>query len=67
MLTEAGVPVHFEHRLAAVEKEDHRIRALVFENGNRVEASVFVDATYEGDLLARAGVGYRVGREDNAV
>lgn len=66
MLVEAGVPVWFERRLARVEKEGNRIRALVFENGDRIEAQVFVDATYEGDLLARAGVSYHVGREGNA-
>lgn len=66
MLAEAGVPVWFEHRLARVEKDGNRIRALVFENGDRIEAQVFVDATYEGDLLARAGVSYHVGREGNA-
>jgi len=67
MLAEAEVPVYFEHRLKAVEKEGNRIRALTFENGNRIEARMFVDATYEGDLLARAGVSYHVGREDNSV
>lgn len=66
MLEEAEVPVWFEHRLERVEKNGNRIRALVFENGNRIEAEMFVDATYEGDLLARAGVAYHVGREDNA-
>ncbi len=29
----------------------------------QVAAKVFIDASYEGDLMARAGVGYRVGRE----
>lgn len=66
MLAEAGVPVWFERRLERVEKDGNRIRAVVFENGDRIEAQVFVDATYEGDLLARAGVSYHVGREGNA-
>ncbi len=67
MLEEAGVPVWFERRLDRVEKQGNRITALVFENGDRIEAAMFVDATYEGDLLARAGVSYYVGREDNSV
>lgn len=66
MLAEAGVPVWFERRLARVEKDGNRIRALVFENGDRIEAAMFIDATYEGDLLARAGVSFHVGREGNA-
>lgn len=67
MLEEASVPVFFEHRLSRVEKEGNRITALVFENGRRIEAKMFVDASYEGDLLARAGVSFHVGREDNSV
>lgn len=66
MLEEAGVPVWFERRLQRVEKTGNRITALVFENGDRIEAAMFVDATYEGDLLARAGVSFHVGREGNA-
>ncbi len=66
LLQTAGVPVYYEHRLKTVEKDGSRITALVFENGNRIEAKMFIDATYEGDLLARAGVKYFVGREDNA-
>lgn len=67
MLSEADVPVYFEHRLARVEKREGRIVALEFENGNRIEAKMFIDATYEGDLFARTGVSYHVGREDNSV
>lgn len=67
MLDEVQVPVYYEHRLKAVEKDGNRITALVFENGNRIVAKTFIDATYEGDLLAMAGVSYHVGREDNSV
>jgi hypothetical protein len=67
MLQKADVPVYFEHRLKTVEKDGTRITALVFENGDRIEAKMFVDATYEGDLFARAGVKYFVGREGNDV
>jgi hypothetical protein len=65
MLKEARAKVYFEHRIESVEKDGARIRAITFENGNRIEARMFVDASYEGDLLARAGVRYIVGREDN--
>ena len=66
MLTQAQVPVYYEHRLKAVKKEGSRITALEFENGNRIVAKMFIDATYEGDLFAMTGVKYFVGREDNA-
>lgn len=65
MLNEAGVPVRYEQRLKEVTKEGNRITALVMEDGTRIEAAMFVDATYEGDLFARAGVSYFVGRESN--
>jgi hypothetical protein len=65
MLNEAGVPVRYEQRLKEVTKDGNRITALVMEDGTRIEAAMFVDATYEGDLFARAGVSYFVGRESN--
>ena len=66
MLFQAGVPVYFEHRLQSVAKQGRRITEIAAENGNRFRAAMFIDATYEGDLLARAGVSYTVGREGNA-
>jgi hypothetical protein len=63
MLQEAGVEVFFERRLESVEMKNSRIVAVTFETGEKVQAAVFIDATYEGDLLAAANVSYRVGRE----
>jgi hypothetical protein len=65
LLEEAGVEVHTRQFLAGVEKEGRRIARITTEGGLRVRARAFVDATYEGDLMARAGVSYTVGREDN--
>ena len=50
-----------------MEKQAGRIASIAMLGGLSVEASIFLDATYEGDLLAQAGVGYHVGREDNSV
>ena len=33
--------------------------------GKSIAAKVFIDCTYEGDLMAKAGVSYIIGREDN--
>lgn len=63
MLKEARVEVYFERFLESVTMEDDRVVSATFLTGETVRASVFVDATYEGDLLAAAGVSYRVGRE----
>ncbi|HYG73989.1 MAG TPA: FAD-dependent oxidoreductase [Planctomycetota bacterium] len=66
MLKEASVPIYYEHRLKSIVKEGNKIVELEFENGNKFRAKMFVDATYEGDLLAMAKVSYHVGRESNA-
>jgi hypothetical protein len=46
--------------------DGRRIVAVTLLGGLQVEATLFIDATYEGDLLAKAGVSYTVGREGNA-
>lgn len=48
-----------------VRKQGPRIVAITMESGLEIRGRVFIDATYEGDLMARAGVGYIVGREPN--
>jgi len=66
MLREAGVPAHFEQRLASVKKNGARLAEIVMDNGTVYRARMFIDATYEGDLMARAGLSFTVGREANA-
>jgi hypothetical protein len=66
MLAEAGIEMRLQQRLAAVEKQGARITEIRMENGNIFRAKMFIDASYEGDLMARAGVTCRVGREANA-
>lgn len=69
LVSEAGVTVLREHRLKetdGVVKAGPRITSLHFENGAQVRARIFIDGTYEGDLLAFAGVSFVVGREGNA-
>jgi hypothetical protein len=65
MLDEAGVTVLTERYLKSVTKKGPRITSLVTKNGT-FTARVFVDGTYEGDLMAAAGVDWRIGREGRA-
>jgi hypothetical protein len=44
-----------------------KITSFTTLSGKVFKASVFIDATYEGDLMATAGISYHVGREANAV
>ena len=68
MLIEEQVPVIFNEPIDlrdGVETEEGRITAIVSESGKRFTAKVFIDCSYEGDLMALAGVTYTVGREGN--
>ena len=66
LLEEAKIPWHLNRRLASVKKDGLRITEIRLENGDVYRAKIFIDATYEGDLMAKARVSYHVGREANA-
>ena len=59
------------YRLESVDKEGTRICSITATSGNgrtmTVSAPYFIDGTYEGDLMAKSGITYHVGREDNSV
>ena len=71
MLNEHNIPVVMKDPLIlnqqGVDKRSNRIIAIKTGGGNVYRGRFFVDATYEGDLLAMAGVSYHVGREANSV
>ena len=64
-LREETVEVIYGSFIARVELHDNRIARLWTENGIEVAATVFLDCSYEGDLMAAAKVTYTVGRESN--
>lgn len=67
MLTEAGVAVYTNQCLAGVSMSGLRLTELVTDSGTRFRAQMFLDTTYEGDLMAAAGVSFTVGREGTNV
>jgi hypothetical protein len=70
MCAEEKVEVLYSERLNlkdGVQKQDTRIVSIRLESGKVYAGQMFIDATYEGDVLAVAGVSYHVGREANAV
>ncbi len=67
MLAEARVEVRVQQKLQSVKKQDARIEEIQLRNGDIYRAKVFIDASYEGDLMAKSGVRYHVGREGNSV
>lgn len=70
MVGETGAAVFRKERLnreTGAQKEGGRLTSIVMESGRVFAGAMFIDATYEGDLLAAAGVSYHVGREANSV
>lgn len=65
MLDEAKVKVLTKRVLRSVKKEGPRISALI-AGDETFAAKVFIDASYEGDLMAAAGVSWTIGREGRA-
>jgi hypothetical protein len=68
IIAEHNIPVFRERwldRKRGVKKRGQRIRSITMLNGETYAGKVFIDATYEGDLLAAAGISYTVGREHN--
>ncbi len=70
MLRDADVSILYNERIdlkKTLDKQGTRIQSIKMESGKKISAKIFIDCTYEGDLMAKAGVSYKVGRESNAV
>jgi len=69
-IEEAGVEVIYKERLDlinGVNKMGTRIDEILMESGMTFKGKMFIDATYEGDLMAISGVDFAIGREANKV
>ncbi len=70
LVTEYKIPVYRNEwlkRKNGVKKDGQRITSITMLDGKTYRGRIFIDATYEGDLMATAGVSYHVGRESNDV
>ena len=69
LVEEHSIPVHRNEwldRARGVVKDGTRISSIAMLSGRTFTARMFIDATYEGDLMAAAGVNYHVGRESQS-
>ena len=69
MLSGAGVKLFERAQLRegnGVRKQGTRVESIETGGGDRFEAAVFIDSSYEGDLMAQAGVTWTWGRESSA-
>lgn len=68
LVTEFNIPVFYQERLVlnhGVCKTGNKIERITMESGAIFEAALFLDTTYEGDLMAQSGITYTTGREPN--
>lgn len=66
MLTAAGVNVYGNEQLASVTMNGQSITQITMEDGTVYSAKMFIDTSYEGDLMSKAGVTWTIGRESSA-
>jgi hypothetical protein len=66
MLAESGVTLVTDARVAEVIRSGTTLVSVVTDDGTAWSSDMFIDATYEGDLIALAGVSFTVGREPRA-
>lgn len=74
-LKSAKVNVLFLHRLVSVKKKNGFIKEITIENSDKsgkssyqiIKATIFIDCSYEGDLMVKVGVSYFTGREANSM
>ena len=67
MTAQQGVQFKTNQHLASVQKSGPKITQITMDDGTIYVAKMFIDATYEGDLMAMAGVTFTVGRESSAM
>ena len=68
-ITEAKVNVLFEQRIISTKKVNQRLESIEIENSTHpqkdtnivINAKMFIDCSYEGDLMARANISYTFG------
>jgi hypothetical protein len=73
-IKQGDIPVLYEYQLIAAKNNAGTIQEITIEHSSSasagtnqiVRAKMFIDCSYEGDLMAKAGVSYFVGREANA-
>lgn len=66
-LLDSGVDVLSEEHILSVQMKGPTITSVTTSKNRRVSGKVFIDASYEGDLLAMAGASFDIGRDSRAM
>jgi hypothetical protein len=71
-IRQGKIKVIFQNELAGIKKEGNKIKYMLLKHATgdntrslMILAKEYIDCSYEGDLMAMAGISYTVGREDN--
>jgi hypothetical protein len=70
MIADSKITVYRDEwldRANGIIKNNGKIISISTLSGKRFKGKIFIDATYEGDLMAASGVSYHIGREANSV
>ena len=67
MIKSAGLDVRLGAYLSRIEMQGQRLESITMLGGLKIKARQFIDCSYEGDLMAAAGVSHTVGRETNSI
>jgi len=72
-IKKADIEVLYQHRIISAQKIGTMLQNITLENSRyvnapkiKIEGKMFIDCSYEGDLMAKAGISYTVGREANS-
>ncbi len=65
LIAETNIQLLYHKKIISVNKDGMRITQVNMLDGSLYKAKMFIDATYEGDLMALADVSYSLVREDN--
>lgn len=72
-VNESGINLLYHYRIVGAIKNKNTVKSIILKDSNgkdgniNVSAKVFIDCSYEGDLMAKAGISYTYGREANSV
>ncbi|HEY1165007.1 MAG TPA: FAD-dependent oxidoreductase [Chitinophaga sp.] len=72
-IQQAQVPVLYSYYITKADKQQGSIQSITLDKAagdgapqRTIKAKMFIDCSYEGDLMALAGVSYTIGREANS-
>ncbi|KAF2332926.1 FAD-dependent oxidoreductase [Flavobacterium ginsenosidimutans] len=71
IILENQIPILNNERLdlqnGILKNSIHTIESIRMESGLKIKGKIFIDTSYEGDLMAKSGISYTYGRESNSL